>query len=153
MLYSNLSSLLFLLLFQCVNLSYQDLGHGYQTKEFIRVLRKLIRAESIELIENGLADLTNTTFPRYSDEILVHIYKCKSCKSCLLHFSLDTLLFICTLNLFLQCSENYSSALQTFFLGTQLRVAIHTHFVKPISQRAINFLPTHSTHPVFLIEP
>jgi len=47
----------------CVNLSYQDLGHGYQTKEFIRVLRKLIRAESIELIENGLADLTNTTFP------------------------------------------------------------------------------------------
>eukprot|EP00111_Clytia_hemisphaerica_P011643 TCONS_00034214-protein len=49
---------------ECVNLSYQDMGHGYQTKEFLRVLRRLIRAETIELIENSLTDLSSVTFPR-----------------------------------------------------------------------------------------
>lgn len=49
---------------ECANLSYQDMGHTYQTKEFLRVLRRLLRAETIELIENSLSDLSSVTFPR-----------------------------------------------------------------------------------------
>jgi len=47
---------------ECVNLSYQDLGHPYQMKEFIRVLRRLIRAEYIEIMDNGLSDLSTVYF-------------------------------------------------------------------------------------------
>jgi len=51
---------------QCefVNLSYQDLGHNYQTKEFIKVLRRLIRSEMVELIEDSLSDLSSVFFPK-----------------------------------------------------------------------------------------
>jgi len=49
---------------ECVNLSYQEMGHTYQMKEFLRVLRRLLRAETIELIENSLSDLSSVTFPR-----------------------------------------------------------------------------------------
>lgn len=49
---------------ECVNLSYQDLGHPYQMKEFLKVLRKLIRAEMIELLEDSLSDLSSVCFPR-----------------------------------------------------------------------------------------
>ena len=51
--------------FQAVNLSYQDLGHPYQKKEFQRVLRRLIRCEHIQLIENSLTDLSSILLPRF----------------------------------------------------------------------------------------
>eukprot|EP00112_Aurelia_sp_Birch-Aquarium-sp1_P026673 Seg962.1 transcript_id=Seg962.1/GoldUCD/mRNA.D3Y31 product="Acidic leucine-rich nuclear phosphoprotein 32-related protein" protein_id=Seg962.1/GoldUCD/D3Y31 len=47
----------------CVNLSYQELGHGYQLKEFYKVLRKLVRCIEIELIDDSLADLHMISFP------------------------------------------------------------------------------------------
>lgn len=49
---------------EAVNLSYQDLGHPYQKKEFQRVLRRLIRCEHIQLIENSLTDLSSILLPR-----------------------------------------------------------------------------------------
>ena len=49
---------------QCVNLSYQELGHGYQLKEFYKVLKKLVRCSEIELIDDSLADLHMISFPR-----------------------------------------------------------------------------------------
>ena len=52
------------IIFQSVNLSYQDLGHPYQKKEFQRVLRRLIRCEHIQLIENSLQDLSTVLLPR-----------------------------------------------------------------------------------------
>lgn len=49
---------------EAVNLSYQDLGHPFQKKEFQRVLRRLIRCEQIQLIENSLTDLSTVLLPR-----------------------------------------------------------------------------------------
>ncbi|KAK2556543.1 hypothetical protein P5673_021452 [Acropora cervicornis] len=49
---------------RAVNLSYQDLGHPFQKKEFQRVLRRLIRCEQIQLIENSLTDLSTVLLPR-----------------------------------------------------------------------------------------
>ncbi|KAK3754507.1 hypothetical protein QZH41_019349 [Actinostola sp. cb2023] len=49
---------------ESVNLSYQDLGHPFQKKEFLRVLRRLIRCEQIQLIEDSLTDLSSVTLPR-----------------------------------------------------------------------------------------
>lgn len=47
----------------CVNLSYQDLGHGFQSKDFFKVLRKLVRCIEIQLIENSFTDLHTLCFP------------------------------------------------------------------------------------------
>ncbi|XP_065655008.1 uncharacterized protein LOC100213971 [Hydra vulgaris] len=49
---------------ECINLSYQDLAHPYQMKEFLKILRKLVRAEQIELIENSLTDLSSVFLPK-----------------------------------------------------------------------------------------
>lgn len=49
---------------ECVNLSYQDLGHPYQMKDFLKVLRRLIRCEYIELMDNGLSDLSTVYFSK-----------------------------------------------------------------------------------------
>jgi len=49
---------------ECVNLSYQDLGHPYQMKEFLKVLRRLIRCEYVELMDNGLSDLSTVHLSR-----------------------------------------------------------------------------------------
>ncbi|XP_020895303.1 uncharacterized protein LOC110234276 [Exaiptasia diaphana] len=51
---------------ESVNLSYQDLGHPFQKKEFLRVLRRLIRCEQIQLIEDALTDLSSVALPRYA---------------------------------------------------------------------------------------
>eukprot|EP00794_Sanderia_malayensis_P015448 gene15448-17030_t len=48
---------------ECVNLSYQDLGHRYQWKEFYHILRRLVRCSEIELIEDSLTDLHTVAFP------------------------------------------------------------------------------------------
>ena len=50
--------------FQCVNLSYQELGHSYQLKEFYKVLRRLLRCVCIELMDNSLSDLHMIAFPK-----------------------------------------------------------------------------------------
>ncbi|KAJ7314697.1 hypothetical protein OS493_039231 [Desmophyllum pertusum] len=51
---------------ESANLSYQDLGHPYQKKEFQRVLRRLLRCENLQLIENSLQDLSNVYFQETS---------------------------------------------------------------------------------------
>lgn len=52
-------------IFQAVNLSFQELGHPYQLKQFLVVLQKLIRCESLQLMDNGLTDLSSIYLPRY----------------------------------------------------------------------------------------
>ena len=52
--------------FQSVNLSYQDLGDPFQRKEFQRVLRRLMRCENLQLIENSLQDLSSVLLPRWA---------------------------------------------------------------------------------------
>jgi len=49
---------------ESVNLSYQDLGDPFQKKEFLRVVRRLIRCEHIQLIEDSLQDLSSVYLPR-----------------------------------------------------------------------------------------
>lgn len=51
---------------ESVNLSYQDLGHPYQKKEFLRVLRRLLRCENLQLMENSIQDLSSVFLPRCS---------------------------------------------------------------------------------------
>ncbi|XP_022090076.1 uncharacterized protein LOC110978978 isoform X2 [Acanthaster planci] len=46
-----------------VNLSYQELGHRYQVENFMRILRRLIRAEKIQLVNDDLEDLSKVSFP------------------------------------------------------------------------------------------
>jgi len=49
---------------ESVNLSYQDLGDPFQKREFKRVIRRLIRCEHIQLIEDSLQDLSSVYLPR-----------------------------------------------------------------------------------------
>lgn len=49
---------------ESANLSYQDLGDPFQKKEFLRVIRRLIRCEHIQLIEDSLQDLSSVYLPR-----------------------------------------------------------------------------------------
>lgn len=49
---------------ESVNLSYQDLGDPFQKREFLRVIRRLIRCEHIQLIEDSLQDLSSVYLPR-----------------------------------------------------------------------------------------
>ncbi|XP_046850167.1 leucine-rich repeat-containing protein 49-like [Xenia sp. Carnegie-2017] len=49
---------------EAVNLSFQELGHSYQLRQFLAVLQKLIRCESLQLMDNGLTDLRNIYLPR-----------------------------------------------------------------------------------------
>uniref|UniRef100_A0A671LRP3 Uncharacterized protein n=1 Tax=Sinocyclocheilus anshuiensis TaxID=1608454 RepID=A0A671LRP3_9TELE len=47
-----------------LNLSYQDLGDPYQLENFIRILRRLIRVECLQLVDNALRDLSSVRLPR-----------------------------------------------------------------------------------------
>ncbi|KAK7882866.1 hypothetical protein WMY93_029040 [Mugilogobius chulae] len=47
-----------------LNLSYQDLGDPYQKENFIRILRRLIRVEKLQLVDNSLTDLSSVRLPR-----------------------------------------------------------------------------------------
>lgn len=49
---------------ESANLSYQDLGDPYQKKEFTRVLRRLLRCENLQLMENSIQDLSSVFLPR-----------------------------------------------------------------------------------------
>ncbi|XP_029629896.1 uncharacterized protein LOC115206859 [Salmo trutta] len=47
-----------------MNLSYQDLGDPFQQENFSRILRRLIRVERLQLINNSLTDLSSICLPR-----------------------------------------------------------------------------------------
>ncbi|XP_004756574.1 protein phosphatase 1 regulatory subunit 7 isoform X1 [Mustela putorius furo] len=47
-----------------LNLSFQDLGDPYQVANFNRILRRLIRVETLWLVDNSLVDLSATKLPR-----------------------------------------------------------------------------------------
>ncbi|XP_062861090.1 protein tilB homolog [Trichomycterus rosablanca] len=47
-----------------LNLSYQDLGDDYQLENFKRILRRLIRVERLQLVDNTLSDLSSIRLPR-----------------------------------------------------------------------------------------
>lgn len=50
---------------QELNLSYQDLGDPFQQENFLRILRRLIRVEKLQLIDNSLTSLSSVRLPRY----------------------------------------------------------------------------------------
>ncbi|XP_072551939.1 uncharacterized protein [Salminus brasiliensis] len=43
-----------------------DLGDPYQLENFTRILRRLIRVERLQLVDNALHDLSSVRLPRYS---------------------------------------------------------------------------------------
>lgn len=47
-----------------LNLSYQDLGDPYQRENFLRILRRLIRVEKLQLVDNSLTNLSSVRLPR-----------------------------------------------------------------------------------------
>lgn len=51
---------------QELNLSYQDLGDPFQQENFLRILRRLIRVEKLQLVDNSLANLSSVLLPRYA---------------------------------------------------------------------------------------
>ncbi|XP_013374051.1 PREDICTED: uncharacterized protein LOC102027589 isoform X2 [Chinchilla lanigera] len=48
-----------------LNISFQDLGDPYQIENFKRILRRLIRVETLWLVDNSLVDLSAIRLPRY----------------------------------------------------------------------------------------
>ena len=50
---------------QELNLSYQDLGDPFQQENFLRILRRLIRVEKLQLVDNSLTNLSSVRLPRY----------------------------------------------------------------------------------------
>lgn len=53
---------------QELNLSYQDLGDPYQQENFLRILRRLIRVEKLQLVDNSLTNLSSVRLPRYEPQ-------------------------------------------------------------------------------------
>ncbi|XP_033642096.1 protein phosphatase 1 regulatory subunit 7-like [Asterias rubens] len=51
---------------QAVNLSYQELADRYQMENFLRILKRLIRAKTIQLINDDIEDLSKVSFPACS---------------------------------------------------------------------------------------
>lgn len=49
---------------QELNLSYQDLGDPFQWESFLRILRRLIRVENLQLVSDSLSDLSSVRLPR-----------------------------------------------------------------------------------------
>ncbi|CAG12350.1 unnamed protein product, partial [Tetraodon nigroviridis] len=49
---------------QELNLSYQDLGDPFQRQNFLRILRRLIRVEKLQLVSDCLTDLSSVRLPR-----------------------------------------------------------------------------------------
>ncbi|CAM9344960.1 unnamed protein product, partial [Lampetra planeri] len=46
-----------------LNLSYQDLGDPFQQENFLRILRRLIRVEQLQLVDNSLTNLSSVRLP------------------------------------------------------------------------------------------
>lgn len=53
---------------QELNLSYQDLGDPYQQENFLRIIRRLIRVEKLQLVDNSLTNLSSVRLPRYEPQ-------------------------------------------------------------------------------------
>ncbi|KAK5929038.1 hypothetical protein CgunFtcFv8_010307 [Champsocephalus gunnari] len=47
-----------------LNLSYQGLGDPFQKENFLRILRRLIRVEKLQLVDNSLTNLSSVRLPR-----------------------------------------------------------------------------------------
>ncbi|CAJ1065735.1 uncharacterized protein LOC117825416 [Xyrichtys novacula] len=47
-----------------LNLSYQNLGDPFQQENFLRILRRLIRVEKLQLVDNSLTNLSSVRLPR-----------------------------------------------------------------------------------------
>ncbi|XP_033970358.1 uncharacterized protein LOC117469968 [Trematomus bernacchii] len=47
-----------------LNLSYQNLGDPFQKENFLRILRRLIRVENLQLVDNSLTNLSSVRLPR-----------------------------------------------------------------------------------------
>ncbi|XP_035009544.1 uncharacterized protein LOC118105800 isoform X1 [Hippoglossus stenolepis] len=47
-----------------LNLSYQNLGDPFQRENFLRILRRLIRVEKLQLVDNSLTNLSSVRLPR-----------------------------------------------------------------------------------------
>ncbi|XP_061683746.1 leucine-rich repeat-containing protein 9 [Syngnathoides biaculeatus] len=47
-----------------LNLSYQDLGDAFQQENFLRILRRLIRVQKLQLVNNSLSNLNSVCLPR-----------------------------------------------------------------------------------------
>ncbi|CAK8689229.1 unnamed protein product [Clavelina lepadiformis] len=76
-----------------VNFSYQDLGHGYQVKNFIRVLKMLESCIQLHLVDNSLEDIHSVKLPSCHSLNLQknHFTSFKSLPKCdgLLHLDLS----------------------------------------------------------------
>ncbi|XP_034557139.1 uncharacterized protein LOC117825416 [Notolabrus celidotus] len=47
-----------------LNLSYQNLGDPFQQENFLRILRRSIRVEKLQLVDNSLTNLSSVRLPR-----------------------------------------------------------------------------------------
>lgn len=61
----NILNILPIFFSQELNLSYQDLGDPFQQENFLRILRRLIRVEKLQLVDNSLTNLSSVRLPRY----------------------------------------------------------------------------------------
>uniref|UniRef100_A0A3Q3VR14 U2A'/phosphoprotein 32 family A C-terminal domain-containing protein n=1 Tax=Mola mola TaxID=94237 RepID=A0A3Q3VR14_MOLML len=57
-----------------LNLSYQDLGDPFQQRNFLRILRRLIRVETLQLVDNSLTNLNSVHLPRHGLFLSKHNY-------------------------------------------------------------------------------
>uniref|UniRef100_A0A096LX62 U2A'/phosphoprotein 32 family A C-terminal domain-containing protein n=1 Tax=Poecilia formosa TaxID=48698 RepID=A0A096LX62_POEFO len=58
-----------------LNLSYQNLGDPYQRENFFRILRRLIRVEILQLIDNSLTDLSSVRLPSPSRCKMLNLHR------------------------------------------------------------------------------
>ena len=57
-----------LFVLQFCNLSYQELGQGYQKANFVQVLKRLFRVIELNLLEDNLIDLHGVSFPVWVEQ-------------------------------------------------------------------------------------
>lgn len=62
---------------QELNLSYQDLGDPFQQENFLRILRRLIRVEKLQLVDNSLTNLSSVRLPRYEPRCATAVFHVK----------------------------------------------------------------------------
>lgn len=93
---------------QELNLSYQDLGDPFQWESFLRILRRLIRVENLQLVSDSLSDLSSVRLPRLTP----HYPECT------------------TATVRETQSQSYTSLLVSFFVSSLLLNSLqppHTH--------------------------
>lgn len=73
---------------QELNLSYQDLGDPFQQENFLRILRRLIRVEKLQLVDNSLTNLSSVRLPRCEPPLSPR----PECMTRILNIRMETLL-------------------------------------------------------------